>query len=87
MSCFICFFIAPRALIFPYSSLAMPTGFCLLEIRFVAVTLRYGVHPFTVDRWKKILQLKAFFEKKAGCSIYELSSWRKLFSTTPGRSS
>ena len=53
-------------------ALAMPTGFCLLEKRFVDVTLRYGVHPFTVDRWKKILQLKAFFEKKAGCSIYEL---------------
>ena len=50
-------------------ALAMPTGFCLLEKRFVDVTLRYGVHPFTVDRWKKILQLKAFFEKKAGCSI------------------
>ena len=53
-------------------ALAMPTGFCLLEKRFVDVTIRYGVHPFTVDRWKKILQLKAFFEKKAGCSIYEL---------------
>lgn len=53
-------------------ALAMPTGFCLLEKRFVDVTIRYGVHPFTVDRWKKILQLKTFFEKKAGCSIYEL---------------
>lgn len=42
----------------------MPTGFCLLEKRFVDVTIRYGVHPFTVDRWKKILQLKTFFEKK-----------------------
>ena len=53
-------------------SLALPTGFCLLEKRFVDVTIRYGAHPFTVDRWKKILQIKAFFEEKAGCSIYDL---------------
>ena len=53
-------------------ALALPTGFCLLEKRFVDVTIRYGVHPFTVDRWKKILQLKAFFEKKTDCSIYDL---------------
>lgn len=53
-------------------SLALPTGFCLLEKRLVDVTLRYGTHPFTVDRWKKILELKSYFEKKAGCSIYDL---------------
>lgn len=29
-------------------SLALPTGFCLLEKRFVDVTIRYGVHPFTI---------------------------------------
>lgn len=53
-------------------SLALPTGFCLLEKRFVDVTIRYGVHPYTIDRWKRILELKSYFEKKAGCSIYEL---------------
>lgn len=51
-------------------SLALPTGFCILEKRFVDVTLRYGVHPATVDRWKKILEIKEYFEKKIGCSIY-----------------
>ncbi len=35
-------------------SLALPTGFCLLEKRFVDVTIRYGVHPATIDRWKRI---------------------------------
>lgn len=53
-------------------SLALPTGFCLLEKRFVDVTLRYGVHPATIDRWKKILEIKEYFEKNTGCSIYEL---------------
>ena len=53
-------------------SLALPTGFCLLEKRFVDVTIRYGVHPSTVDRWKKVLEIRAYFENEIGCSIYEL---------------
>lgn len=53
-------------------ALATPTGFCLLEKRFVDVTIRYGVHPATIDRWKKILEIKAYFEKQTGCSIYTL---------------
>ena len=53
-------------------SLALPTGFFLLEKRFVDVTLRYGVHPATIDRWKKILEIKALFEAQIGCSVYTL---------------
>lgn len=53
-------------------SLALPTGFCFLEKRFVDVTIRYGVHPATVDRWKKILEIKELFEKQTGCSVYTL---------------
>ncbi len=44
-------------------SLALPTGFCLLEKRFVDVTIRYGVHPATIARWKKILEIKELFEQ------------------------
>ena len=54
------------------NSMALPTGFCLLEKRFVDVTLRYGVHPATIDRWKKILEIKALFEAQIGCSVYTL---------------
>ena len=53
-------------------ALALPTGFCLLEKRFVDVTIRYGFHASTIDRWKKILEIKDLFEKKMGCSVYEL---------------
>ena len=53
-------------------ALALPTGFCILEKRFVDVTIRYGVHPYTVDRWKKVLEIKADFEKKMNGSIYNL---------------
>lgn len=53
-------------------SLAMPGGFCFLEKRFVDVTMRYGFHPATIDRWKKILEIKSSFEKEMGCSVYTL---------------
>lgn len=53
-------------------ALALPTEFCLLEKRFVDVTIRYGIHPATVDRWKKILEIKEQFERKINGSIYEL---------------
>ncbi len=53
-------------------ALALPTGFCLLEKRFVDVAIRYGIHPATVERWKTVLDLKAHFEEIIGCSIYDL---------------
>lgn len=53
-------------------SLALPTGFCILEKRFVDVTMRYGFHPYTIARWKKILAIKDYFDEKSHCSIYEL---------------
>ena len=52
-------------------ALALPTGFCLLEKRFVDVAIRYGTHPATIDRWKKVLEIKAHFEEIMGCSIYD----------------
>ena len=53
-------------------ALAMPAGFCLLEKRFVDVTIRYGARPATIDRWKKILEIKELFENQIGCSVYIL---------------
>lgn len=53
-------------------ALALPSGFCILEKRFVDVAIRYGIHPATIDRWKKTLEIKTYFEDKIGCSIYSL---------------
>lgn len=50
----------------------MPTGGGLLEKRFVDVAIRYGIHPATIDRWKKILEIKELFEEQIGCSVYTL---------------
>ena len=53
-------------------ALALPTGFCLLEKRFVDVAIRYGTYPHTVKRWKTVLNIKTHFEEIIGCSIYDL---------------
>ncbi|KOA18840.1 HDOD domain protein [Clostridium homopropionicum DSM 5847] len=53
-------------------ALSLPTGFCLLEKRFVDVACRYGVNDFTVARWKKTTKIKEYFEKKMQHSIYDV---------------
>ena len=53
-------------------ALADAKGFCILEKRFVDTTRRYGICPFTVDRWNKTFEYKEYFEAKAGCSVYSL---------------
>jgi hypothetical protein len=53
-------------------SLALPNGFCLLEKRFVDVTMRYGFSDVTVERWRATLALKRDFEAAVGVSIYAL---------------
>lgn len=56
-------------------ALALSTGFCLLEKRFVDVAIRYGTDPFTIQRWQIWLQLKETFEAEMSLpdhSIYSL---------------
>lgn len=53
-------------------SLADANGLCILEKRFVDTTRRYGVFPFTVDRWNKTIEYKEYFEKMIGKSLYLL---------------
>jgi len=53
-------------------SLAVATGFCLLEKRFVDVSLRYGVNDRVVDRWKAIFALMDYFENMIGCPVYDI---------------
>lgn len=53
-------------------ALADANGFCILEKRFVDTTRRYGIYPFTLDRWNKTFEYKAYFEANIGESIYSL---------------
>lgn len=53
-------------------SLTLPSGFCLLEKRFVDVTIRYGFHDATIPRWKKILELRDYFSGLLGRPVYDV---------------
>ncbi len=47
-------------------SLALPTGFCLLEKRFVDVTIRLGASPIHIPRWQKVSPFKNTLKQKPG---------------------
>ena len=48
------------------AALCLPTGIRLLERRHDPLR-----HPSTTDWRKKVLRIRAYFEKPAECSIYE----------------
>ncbi len=53
-------------------ALADANGFCILEKRFIDVSRRYGIFPFSVERWNKTYEYKEYFESLIGKSIYKL---------------
>ena len=53
-------------------SLALPSGFCLMEKRLVDVVMRYGTNPLTIPKWKAYFTIKDDFEGEIGGSIYAL---------------
>ncbi len=52
-------------------SLALPTGFCLIEKRLLDVCLRHGFNDFTLAKWKAFLQIQRDFEQVIGAPIYQ----------------
>lgn len=51
-------------------AVALPQGFCLIEKRLVEVSLRRGVNPLTVEKWKAFFAIQADVEQEIGASIY-----------------
>ncbi len=51
-------------------ALALPSGFCVIEKRFVDVTMRRGFNDYTIPRWKGCLDIQRHFEAIIGCSVY-----------------
>lgn len=52
--------------------ISLPNGFCLMEKRIVDMAIRGGVTEYTVPRWKSTFEIKRYFEKKIGKSIYKV---------------
>ena len=53
-------------------ALALPSGFCLLEKRFVDVSLRHGTPEFIPRKWQATLEIQKRFEARIGASLYTL---------------
>jgi len=57
-------------------ALAMAHGFVLMEKRMLDVAIRYGadagVSAYSVRKWRKKFEIRADFERRIGCSIYDL---------------
>lgn len=53
-------------------ALALPTGFCLLEQRFVDVVLRHGFTDYTLGRWRAYQSVRQEFDGAVGGSVYRL---------------
>lgn len=51
---------------------ALATGarFCMIEQRLVDVALRRGMKECTLDEWRVLFEVKAWFEQRLGQSIY-----------------
>lgn len=53
-------------------ALGSAEGFCIIEKRIVDVALRYGEMPCMIEKWRKIFEVKNYFDNKAGKNIYDL---------------
>lgn len=53
-------------------SLALPSGFCLVEKRLIDVAVRYGVNEYSVPRWNAYLTILEDFDQAIGSSVYTI---------------
>lgn len=52
-------------------------GFRILEEEFVEKSRSLGAEKATVEKWTVLLEYKAYFEIKMGCSLYDLLALSK----------
>jgi hypothetical protein len=53
-------------------AVSVDTGYWLIEKRLLDVGIRRGVSEYSPQRWQKMLEIRDYFEKKLGCSVYSL---------------
>lgn len=53
-------------------SICLPSGVCLQEKRMIDVACRLGINEYSVEKWKKQIELKAYFDRLTGLDIYSL---------------
>ena len=53
-------------------TLALPSGLCLMEKRFVDVVMRYGFNDYTLEKWRAFIAIQQEFDAAIGRSIYSV---------------
>jgi len=53
-------------------ALAFINGYYLIEKRMVEAALRHGINEYTTLKWKATFEIKEYFEKKMGKSVYSI---------------
>jgi hypothetical protein len=53
-------------------SLSVPDGFTLIEKRFVKTALKSGINSLILYKWRTVIDIKKYFEREIGCSVYKL---------------
>lgn len=53
-------------------AVSLPTSFCILEVRLIDVAIRNGVNEYSIEKWKKFIELKEYFDKTCGMDIYKI---------------
>lgn len=53
-------------------ALSLANGYCYAEKKMVNSVLKFGFKETTINKWKAILELKAYFNEKIGGDVYEL---------------
>ena len=53
-------------------ALALDSGFLLVEKRMIGVVMRHGFKELTIKKWEKTFEIKEYFERKIGRSIYDV---------------
>lgn len=53
-------------------AIASSEGFCILEVRLIDVAIRNGINKYSIEKWKKFIDLKSYFDEKCNLNIYNL---------------
>lgn len=48
-------------------AVSLPTSFCILEVRLIDVAIRNGVNEYSIEKWKKFIELKGILIKYVVC--------------------
>lgn len=53
-------------------ALSLATGYCYVEKKMVNSVMKFGFKDTTINKWKAILELKEYFDRKIEEDVYEL---------------